>query len=102
VGLLPLHLLLAHQGRCITIIDTIILTNYTNDAYTYDTYTATKDAHPTAFEERVTCNESLPISEGQVGVVEPYLAVGTSAGYLRLFPFPAAMEGAESHRYRVV
>jgi hypothetical protein len=23
---------------CITIIDTIILTNYTNDAYTYDTY----------------------------------------------------------------
>jgi hypothetical protein len=24
---------------CITIIDTIILTNYTNDAFTYDTYT---------------------------------------------------------------
>jgi hypothetical protein len=24
---------------CITIIDTITLTNYTNDAYTYDTYT---------------------------------------------------------------
>jgi hypothetical protein len=23
---------------CITIIDTIILTNYTNNAYTYDTY----------------------------------------------------------------
>jgi hypothetical protein len=27
---------------CITIIDTIILTNYTNDAYTYDTYDASQ------------------------------------------------------------
>jgi hypothetical protein len=33
---------------CITIIDTIILTNYTNDAYTYDTYdTHTYDTNDT-------------------------------------------------------
>jgi hypothetical protein len=29
----------APSVTCITIIDTIILTNYTNDAYTYDTHT---------------------------------------------------------------
>jgi hypothetical protein len=30
---------------CITIIDTIILTNYTNDAYLFDTYTAAMGSH---------------------------------------------------------
>jgi hypothetical protein len=36
-----------YHVSCITTIDTIILTNYTNDAYTYDTYIPLSCCPPT-------------------------------------------------------
>jgi hypothetical protein len=42
-GIIFISLVLA----CITIIDTIILTNYTNDAYIFDTHTPIPNPIPT-------------------------------------------------------
>lgn len=60
----------------------------------------TKSTHKSPFlSDTIICNQSLPIPEELVGTVDPYLASGTRLGYIRLYPFPCADEGAESHRY---
>lgn len=59
-----------------------------------------KDTHHSPFPaDQQICNHLLPIQEELVGTpVEPYLAGGTSQGYVRLYPFPCAADGSEYHR----
>ena len=59
-----------------------------------------KEVHHSPFvADHLLCNHVLPIPEELAGTVEPYLACGSSQGYVRLYPFPCVSEGVECHRY---
>lgn len=59
-----------------------------------------KEVHHNPFvADELLCNHVLPIPEELVGTVEPYLACGSSQGYVRLYSFPCVAEGSEYHRY---
>lgn len=59
-----------------------------------------KEVHHSPFAaDDMLCNHLLPIPEELAGTVEPYLACGSSMGYVRLYPFPCVTEGSEYHRY---
>jgi hypothetical protein len=75
------HTVYASQSyvTCITIVDTIILTIYTNDAYTYDTYTPRSGRADLRGAEEVAgaggeCGRRLCVcraAQGLLGVLNP-------------------------------